>query len=133
MSRRRAHSRNKQLLKAVGACLAAAAIIGLLIYLAIAGKTDSWPAVATCTVEGSRVVRDVVGSNRRPLILYHGEYHIGYKVNGQQYYTWATAGWMDSEEAYVMDKVRDLDIPCPVRVQYNPRNPAECITHLLRK
>ncbi len=132
MSHHQEHSRKKYVLRIVLGC-SAVAIIGLLAYLAVAGKTDGWPEAATCTVEGSRVVRQVVGSNRRPLIVFQGEYHIGYKVNGQQYYTWAPARWMDSEEAYVMEKVRDLDIPCPVRVQYNPRNPAESITHLLRK
>ena len=107
-------------------------MIGIFVYLGVAGRTGRWPEAQECTVIGSRVVRDVI-DGRRPLILWHGEYRVQYEVNGKRYSTWANAGWTDADRSFVQNKVDDLKIDCPVRVQYNPKNPAESVTHPMRR
>ena len=109
------------------------AVVGVIVYLGIAGRTGWWPQTADCAVIDSRVVSYVTGSSRHPLILWRGEYRIQYAVNGRQYFTWADAGWTDSDKNFVAGKVNDLTIDCPVRLQYNPENPGESVTHLKRR
>ena len=109
------------------------AVIAVLVYLAIAGRTDAWPE-SDCTVVGSRVVvADVErGTMRDPTVVYRGEYRIQYAVNGKQYFTWADAGWANTDRNTVKRNVENVTVNCPVRVRYNPKNPAENVTHALR-
>jgi|SRR5581483_4581892 len=107
-----------------------AVIVGL-VYLGIAGKTDSWPK-AQCRVVSSRVVREAAQrpSGRSPLVLlYTGQFELQYIVGGRSYYVWANAGWSDKDERFVQKKIEDLPEQCPYYVQYNPRNPVESFVH----
>lgn len=107
-----------------------AAMAGGLIYLGVAGRTDSWPKTQ-CRVVSSRVVRSDVprGPADSTLVLYSGLFRLEYIVEGQSYYVWADSGWWDKDEKFVRDKTDNLPQQCPYYVQYNPKNPAESVAH----
>ncbi len=67
---------------------------------------------------------------RQPVILYRGEYRLRYTVNGQQYFTWADAGWINESKELAEEKIMALPPSCMFRVQYNPRHPAEAVARL---
>jgi hypothetical protein len=132
MSHERQQSRKHRLVRALVRGFLAAAIAATCIYMAYrvyASRTNSWPETRECTVIGSRVVNSVLDFPRRPLVLWHGEYHVQYSVNRKEYFLWATAGVMDSEKTFVKEKISDLPADCPYRVQYNPRDPAESVAY----
>ena len=100
-----------------------------LTYLGLAGRSSTWQHTA-CTVVGSRIVRnDARLQYNTPVIMYKGEYQLRYMVNGQQYFTWANAGWSDKDRQFIEGKMLALPQQCPYDVQFNPHNPAEAVAH----
>ncbi len=101
-------------------------VAGLLVYAALAGRTDSWPTT-DCVVAGNRVIRadGPFGLHGETVRMYKGQYELAYRIAGQEYFVWADSGWFDPEESFVEGKVASLPEPCPFRIRYNPRNPAD--------
>lgn len=98
--------------------------LALGTYLVRVGSTNSWP-VTDCTVDGSRVVPVDVADSFRAIVMYKGEYHLRYVVDGREYYVWANSGWSDPDERFVRAKVESRVARCDFRVQYNPDRPSE--------
>ena len=132
---RKEHSfRRRRVLQKVVGLAAVLGGIGGLVYLSIAGRTGRWPEARDCTVVGSRVVQDVIGTGGpHAFVVWWGEYRVQYEVNGKQYFTWASAGLLDSDRNWVESRIDDYRIDCPVRVQYNPKDPAQSVTHPVRR
>ena len=130
---RRHHKRKHESLRTAAGFVCLGVVISALIYAGNAGSTEWWPEARSCSVVGSRVVvAGVTGDSvKDPVVIYRGEYHIRYVAKGKAYFLWAESEFIDSDKMYVEERLKDLSIDCPVRVQYNPHNPAESVTHLL--
>jgi len=105
------------------------AAVALLAYLAIAGRTSSWPETS-CSIANSRVVRAdrAIGSYRSVVVLYRGELQLRYTVRGREYFIWADSGWVDQDQGFVEDKMASaIEGRCEYNIRYNPRNPAEAV------
>jgi hypothetical protein len=103
----------------------------LLVYWGFSARAGWWRDVPY-TVVGSRVAPDRVvrGTMKQPVILYRGEYRLRYIVNGQEYFTWADAGWINESKELALEKVEEVPPSGMFRVQYNPRNPTEAVARL---
>ena len=104
-------------------------VLGAGAYLIHLGSTKGWPET-DCTVNGSRVVRDVaapVGRQSRVVILYKIEYHLRYTVRGKDYYVWASSGKSDAERQSAEAKAYHLPDYCGFRIRYNPFRPSEAV------
>jgi len=99
--------------------------LGITVYLVHFGSTDSWPQT-NCSIVGSRVVRDDLQDQSRFTVLYRGEYHLRYVVNGQEYFVWAKSGWKDVDQRFVQSKLDEAG-RCDFRVRYNPAQPSDAI------
>lgn len=109
-----------------------AGVIGLVIYLAVTGRTGFWPA-APCSIVNRRVVRaDVpLGGYRSVVILYRGQFQLRYVVGDREYFIWADTSWVDDDPAFIESKLDSYsESRCEYHVRYNPRNPAEAVATL---
>lgn len=102
------------------------AVLAAVVYIVRAGNTDSWQE-ASCTVAGSRVVRTVVAESFRAIVMYRGEYHLRYTVEGREYYVWANSGWSDVDRQFVQDKVDSRADKCDFLIRYNPAHPSDSV------
>jgi hypothetical protein len=104
----------------------AASAIGLLVMSTCGprkGKT-SWREVP-CQVISSRVVRadKTIGNYATPTVGFRGDYGVNYIIEGRRSFSWEFAGWWDTSEEFVRNKVTVLPETCPFSVRYNPEKP----------
>lgn len=103
------------------------ALLGGVIYMFRFGNTDNWPQ-ASCSIVGSRVVRDVVSfESSRAIVMYRGEYRVRYTVGGQNYYIWVSGGPSDGDRSFVEASVNRLPDECYFKIRYNRGNPSEAV------
>jgi len=84
---------------------------------------SGWPKTHKCSIIGARAVRETV-SPRGPYI-YRGEYRLEYVVNGRRYSVYASSPYLDEEEAFVLQKLKDLPTACEYSIYYNPSDPTQ--------
>ena len=127
----RARMRAQRHLRRFMLAIVLAGVIGLGIYLALAGRTASWPSVP-CSVVNSRVVRaDVPVAGFRVVIVYKGQFQLRYVVADREYFIWTDTAWVDNDPAFIEGKVAShREDQCEYLIRYNPKNPAEAVATL---
>jgi len=128
----RAQERARRHLRRIMLVAAFAGVIVLIIYVVLAGRTESWSEVP-CRIIASRVVRADVQTPayRSVTILYRGQFQLRYVVSDRVYAIWVDTSWVDDDPAFIERKLAaHPENQCEYRVRYNPRNPSEAVASL---